>query len=362
MGQKIGKGLVKKQGATRGSSNYIAVEKVLDITKHDGEWEKFKESGKNDSHKINHIPYKITSEKDVAYLTKGDLHKEIGEYVYSFNYFCHTRVHDERDIFCLKRHFGQECCICDDAQKKWDNYNAGGKTDELMKIATKITAKMRSMYNIERLTDKKRGKNSFMESSDYIHEDEMIKVAIDCEDGQEPVSFYEIDAEEGKIVRFKRPKSAMKPSEGFKFLDRKKAISDKLLKGVLKFGEHIIIPTPQEVKDFYFGASFIEKDESDGDGDGEDDYVEPEETIDEEDETIDEETNEEEPESDETIDGEEDEGEGEEEGDRKEKGKPESCPSKKKFGNSYGKFDACDTCKSEMECFKENKRLKELKK
>lgn len=351
---KIGKGLVKKQGATRGSSNYIAVEKVLDITKHDGEWEKFKESGKNDSHKINHLPYKITSKKDLAYRTKGDLHKEIGEYVYSLNYFCHTRVHDERDVLCLKKHLGQECCICDDADKKWLNYNEGGKTDELMKIATKITAKMRSMYNIERLTDKRRGHNSFMESSDYIHEDEMIKVAIDCEDGQEPVSFYEIDVEDGKIVRFKRPKSAMKPSEGFKFLDRKKAISKKLLDGCLKFGELIEIPTPQEVKDFYYGGSFIEDSEKEEE---EETYEEPDET-EEGSEGEEEETVEEEPDTDETVN---EESEEEEEGDRKPdtaKGKPESCPSKNKFGSSYGKFDACDTCKSEMQCFKVNKELK----
>ena len=351
---KIGKGLVKKQGATRGSSNYIAVEKVLDITKHDGEWEKFKESGKNDSHKINHLPWKITSKKDLAYLTKGDLHKEIGEYVYSLNYFCHTRIHDERDILCLKKHLGQECCICDDADAKWAKYNDGGKTEALMKVATKITAKMRSMYNIERLTDKRRGKNSFMESSDYIHEDEMIKVAIDCEDGQEPVAFYEIDAEEGKIVRFKRPKSAMKPSENFKFLDRKKAISKKLLDGCLKFGELIEVPTPAEVKDFYYGGSF------DDDSEKDDDYEEPDddETIDEEPDvdTVDEEPDET---DDETVD--ESDNEEEEEGDRKDKKavrKPKSCPSKNKFGSSYGKFDACDECKVEMDCFKVNKELK----
>ena len=346
---KIGKGLVKKQGSTRGSSNYIAVEKVLDVTKHDGEWEKFKESGKNDSHKINHLPWKITSKKDLAYLTKGDLHKEIGEYVYSLNYFCHPRIHDERDILCLKKHLGKECVICDEADKKWAIYNDKGKTDDQKKAAGALTAKMRSMYNIERLTDKRRGKNSFMESSDYIHEDEMIKVAIDCEDGQEPVSFYEIDAEDGKIVRFKRPKSPMKPSEGFKFLARKKAISKKLLEGCLKFGELIEIPTPAEVKDFFYGGSFEEGSEEE-----EETYDEPDET-EKESEEEEEETVEEEPDTEESEDEPEEE---EEEGDKKPAKKPESCPSKNKFGSSYGKFDACDTCKSEMQCFKVNKELK----
>ena len=345
---KIGKGLVKKQEATRGSSNYIAVEKILDIKKHDGEWEKFKESGPKDSHRINHIPYKITSKKDLAYLTKGDLHKEIGEYVYSLNYFCHPRIHDERDLLCLKKHFGQECCVCDEAQKKWDTYNEKGKTDDQKKAAGALTAKMRSMYNIERLTDKRKGKNSFMESSDFIHEDEMIKAAIDCEDGQEPVAFYEIDAEEGKIVRFKRPKSAMKPSESFRFLDRKKAISKKLLEGVLKFGELIEIPTPAEVKDFFYGGSFDEEETE-----------EEEETVEEESEVEEEAVEEEGEESEETAEEEtaEEETVEEEEEETKASGKPKGCPSKKELGVSYGKFDACDNCKSEMQCFKANKKL-----
>lgn len=333
---KIGKGLVKKQGSNRNSSNFVTSEKILDIKKLEKEWEKFKAQ---ETHKVNILPWKITSKKDIAFLTKGDFHKEIGEYVYSFNYFCHPRVHDEKDVLCLKRHFGQECCICDEASKKWDIYNEGGKTDKQKKAAGALTAKLRSMYNIERLTDKRKGKNSFMEASDYIFEDEMLKVALDCEDGEEPVAFYEIDDTDGRVVRFKRPKNARDPSEGFKFLDRSKPISKKLLEGIMKFGELIEIPTPEEVKDFFFGGSFEEESDTD------------EETIEEksdtDEETIDEESDSEE----ETIDEED-----EDEDSKKSAGKPVSCPSKKKFGVEYGDFDDCDDCAAEMKCFKANKK------
>jgi hypothetical protein len=37
---KIGKGLVKKQGANRESGNFITPDKILDIKKYDGEWSK----------------------------------------------------------------------------------------------------------------------------------------------------------------------------------------------------------------------------------------------------------------------------------------------------------------------------------
>jgi hypothetical protein len=258
----------------------------------------------------------------------------------------------------LKRHFGQECVICDDSQKKWDIYNDKGKTDDQKKAAGALSPKLRSMYNIERLTDKRKGKNSFMEASDFIFEDELLKAALDCEDGAEPVAFYEVDGTDGKIVRFKRPKSSRKPSEGFKFLDRKKAISKSLLEGCLKFGELIEIPTPEEVKDFYYGGSFIENSEDEDEPEESDEEIveeeESEEVLEEED-SPDEDTDEpEESEADESDEVEE------EEGDRKTKvvGKPDWCPSKKAFGVSYGKFDKCDDCSEEMNCFKAQKKLK----
>lgn len=348
---KIGKGLVKKQGATRDSGNFISPDKVLDIKKQGGEWARFKAE---ETHRINIIPWKITSKKDIAFRTKGEFHKELGEYVYSLNYFCHPRIHDEKDVLCIKKHFNQECAICDAAQKKWDIYNNEGKTDDQKKAAGALSAKMRSMYNIELITDKGRGKNAFMESSDFIFEDELLKAALDCEDGEEPVAFYETDTEEGRIVRFKRPKSPMKPSEGFKFLERKKAISEKLLAGVLKFGELIEVPTPEEVKDFFYGNSFEEDSEND-------DYEEAEtEVIEDEVEEGEEESYEEEADDDVKEIAEEDDGVEEYIDSEKsnDSGKPDSCPSKKKFGIEFGDFDKCDDCKAEMACHKASKKNK----
>lgn len=342
---KIGKGLVKKQKENRESSGFITPDKVLDIKAHGGEWYRF---AAETVHKINIIPWQIKSEKDVAYLMKGDFHKDIDEWVYSLNYWVHPRINDEKDILCLKKCFGKPCAICDKSQEKWEIYN-NDKSDENKKAANVVSPKLRSMYNIEVLTDKLRGKNSFMEASDFIFEDELLEKATECEEGQEPVAFYEIDDEEGKIVKFYRPKSAMKVSKSFEFKDRTKPLSKKLLTDVLKFGELIVIPTEEEVSDFFYGANFVEKPNDDektieekSEEDNESEEVE--ETVEEDIEDYD---NEDEQEEKKTSSSDSSEG------------KWENCPSVKKFGIEFGEFDACDECPEEINCHKKNKTYRE---
>lgn len=330
---KIGKGLVNKQKANRDNAGFVTPDKVLNIKEHGGDWHKF---AKESIHKINILPWQIMSKKDLAYKMKGDFHKDIEDWVYSLNYWVHPRVNDEADILCLKKCFGQSCAICDKAEEKWSVYN-DDKTEENKKAATTISAKLRSMYNIEVLTDKLKGQNSFMEASDYIFEDELVQRATECEEGEEPVAFYEIDADEGKIVKFTRPKTARDPSKNFEFRDRSKAISKKLLEGVLKFGELIEVPTPEQVKDFFYGVGYVD---------------EPEET---EEELTEEEAYEE---SEETEVNEE-ETEPEEEEEKSKTGKWSKCPSQKKFGIEFGEFDACDECPIEVACHKKNKAFNE---
>lgn len=347
---KIGKGLVKKQRENRDSSGFINPSKVVDIKALGGEWWR---PAAESIHKINILPWQIKSKKDVAALMKGDFHKDVGDWVYSLNYWVHPRVNDSQDILCPKKSFGTTCPICEKAQEKWELYNEGGKTDEQKKAATALTPKLRSMYNIEVITEKLRGKNSFMEASDYIFEDELLEKATECEEGQEPVAFYEIDDVEGKIVKFTRPKEAMRPSKNFDFQDRKKAISKALLDGVVRFGEHVKIMTEEEISDFFYGANFIEKPE-------EEEEVEEEREREayEEYEATEEELDAEEAMEEEDLEAEE----AEEEPPKKAKkadGKWSECPSPKRFGVEFGDYDACDECPVEVACHKKHKALNE---
>jgi len=343
---KIGKGLVNKQKATRDNSGFVTADKILNIKKHGGKWHNFKS---DTIHKINILPWKITSKKDVAFRMKGDFHKEIGEWVYSLNCWIHPRIHDEKDVLCPKKNFGKPCAICDKASEKWDLYNAD-KTDDKKKAANALSAKLRSMYNLEILTDELRGKNSYFEASDYIFEDELLEKATECEEGEEPVAFYEIDDEEGKIVRFKRPKITRDPYKNFEFQNRKKPISKKLLDGVMKFGELVDVMTSEEVSDFFFGANYTESPEKEDETTEEEDAYEE---YTEEEESENEESPEEEPEE------EEEEEEEEEKPTKKSSdGKWKKCPSPKKFGVEFGEYDACDECPVEIACHKKNKSLR----
>jgi len=359
---KIGKGLVKNQKKTRENKGFVTPDKVLDIKAVTGEdWHNFKTE---EIHKVNILPWKIKSKKDFACLQKGDFKKNVGDWAYSLNYWCHPRVHGEKDVICLKKNFGKRCVICEEADKKWEIYNKN-QTTENKDAAGSLTSKLRSMYNQEVLTPELRGKNSFFESSDYIFENPLIDKATECEDGEEPVSFYETDMEEGKIVKFKRPKKAMDPYTSFEFRDRKKPISKKLLEGVVSFGELIHIPTPEEVSEFFYGASFVPDSESEEDPDEEEEELDEDiESDEEEEEELEDDDSEDDSEEDDSEEEEEEEEEPpkkskkkKEKSDDSDKKKKQKCPAGGKFGADYGTFEACDDCSKDMDCYKAHKKL-----
>lgn len=366
---KIGGGLVVEQKQNSGSSaGCMKVIESTDLPEEIGIWK----PEKNKTHRANIIPYKIASKNHPMVALKK---KKVGDWAYCMELHVHTYVHKVRDVVCLKKNYGKPCALCEEADKLWEVYNKS-KLEEDKKAAGQAGAGRRVYYLVEPRSGEDKGKLMLWETSAFRMEDELSSAATECEDGAEPIAFYELDAEEGKVVKFSIPEKWNKPFKNFQFLDRDKPVSKRILKAAVAIDSLLTVPSSKEISEFYYGDDFAEDEDEeekdddqyydDDDDDFDDDDSDDDSDSDDDDDDVSDD-DEDDDDSDEADDDEDDDDDDDEEEEKPSKKKSKSksksdkssdklkCPKKHKFGVDYGDYEDCDDCKLEMKCYKATK-------
>lgn len=375
----------KKKGelAKRYSASYESKESgapkkagVMNWKKIDGDISFFSpQEGKN---RINIIPYEIKT-KNHPLVKKGEF--EVGDKDYVMDVYTHRGVGpSEATVLCLKSTFGKPCPICEQAQA----LRKAGKEKE----AGDLKSSRRVFYNIEDL--KEPGKLKVFEASHFLFEKELIDEARDDEEG----GFTDFaDPEEGKEIKFRCSKVKKNGFEfnefrSFGFEDRDEPISDELLESAISFDEIMNVPTYEEVEKIFYGQEDEDSDEEkpskknsnreedEGDEDGEEFEV-PKKPAKKHSDDEDDEEGEEKPSKkskkvEEDSDDDEElpkkksskKSESEEDDDNEEEEKPAKkscdkncgeCPFGHKFGKDTDDFDDCNDCDVWDKCLKASK-------
>jgi hypothetical protein len=198
------------------------------------------EEGRN---RVNIIPYTIKT-KNHPMVRRGDC--QIGEIDYCLDIWVHRYVGaNESSVLCLKKNYGKQCPICEQADMLKKQGNEEAKS---------LNSVQRVYYNVQDLKD---GKLKVFETSHFLFEKELIEEARDDDGGEGFVDF--VDTENGKEVSFKCTevkKGSLKFNEykSFRFEDREEKISKDLLDSAISFDEILNVPTYEEVQKILFGS------------------------------------------------------------------------------------------------------------
>jgi hypothetical protein len=312
----------KENTAKSGSRGRQAV----DFSKLDQEPEFFTPS--LEWNRINIIPFELKSKLHPS-VHRGNC--EIGELAYVCEVSIHRGIGPKYDdILCPKKNYGKHCPICDEVSELYKQ----GKEKE----AKQLQASARVFYNVVPVRGEHKGKLMVMESSAYLFEKNLVKMAHACEDGEDIVHFADID--DGTVVKFyadevektiNGKKVKYLEFANFTFPERKEELLDEWIDEAISFDELLVLLPASEIEKILFEGDEEEEDEE------------------EEDEAPRQSTKKKrpEPEDEDELEDEDEEDEEDEKAPSKKAPSKGKCPMGHKFGKEADQHKDCSKCPEE---------------
>ena len=201
--------------------------------------------------RINIIPFKIGSRNHQAVI-RGKA--KIGDWHWVFSYFEHSGIGASRSSHvCLDATFGLECETC---TQRWAARDRGDDKGEGM-----LREKRKSVYLVQDLNSDDPKQLRIFRVSYPLFTKEMDEEANACLNGAPPINYAEPGLD-GKVVAFrgymeKFGKGEYMKFKKFDFLDREPedAVTQDVLDKALPIDKFLIVPTPDEVKQLFYGGA-----------------------------------------------------------------------------------------------------------
>lgn len=246
-----------------------------------------------------------------------------GKSTYLLDLWVHPKVGPPEDTFICPANWKLPCPICEERKLRAEN---GEDYDTRIKP---LNTTRRVVYNIiVRDNGKEEAKGvQIFEIAHWFMEKNLIKIAKDPNGGLKP--FHHPD--DGESIVFERTGTGPSNTayDGYRFIPRKKRITDEDLNAAYTLDEMVHRVTYNELKDAFYGVvPPIESEE------GNIEYEEHKKREEQE-----------------------EQGGHEESPQRKPKPKPKKslkCPVNAVFGSDYDQYEQCDTCAIRIECENES--------